>query len=238
MLRSGTGRPPALLHPSAARLGEGYSFDVTGLTDVVEKTASVYSQPTRGAAALPPMGQPIGSFIPGPPPLPEMGPFAAYAPQLPFPEMSGILPALRNAGSRDEILELVLTGARMVALKVALFVVKKGGYLGWLGTPEFADRAALQSVLIPLDANSIFDRAVREELYLGPIRYDEVHAPLLRVMRNPTRDVAAVPIRVSGRTAVIIVADELGDTMISTRRLEELARAAGEAFSRIVRTRR
>jgi hypothetical protein len=30
----------------------------------------------------------------------------------------------------------------------------------------------------------------------------------------------------------------LGDTMVGTRRHEELARAAGEAFSRIVRTRR
>ena len=79
---------------------------------------------------------------------------------------------------------------------------------------------------------------MREDLYLGPIRHDDVHAPLLRVLKNPSRDVAAVPIRVSGKTAVIIVADELGDTMIGTRRLEELARAAGEAFARIVRTRR
>ena len=52
-----------------------------------------------------------------------------------------------------------------------------------------------------------------------------------------TCDVAAVPIRVSGKTAVVIVADELGDTMIGTRRLEELARQAGDAFARIVRTR-
>lgn len=152
--------------------------------------------------------------------------------------MGGILAALRNAGSRDEVLELVLTGARMVALKVALFVVKKGGYHGWVGTPEFAERSQLQSILIPLSAASIFDRAVREDLYLGPIRYDEIHAPLLRIMRNPSRDVAVVPIRVSGKTAVIIVADELGDTMSGTRRLEELAKAAGQAFARIVRTRR
>jgi len=238
--RGGTQRPPALIDPSASPLGEGYAFDTTNLRDVVEKTASprIEMGATSNSVAMPPMGQPIGSFIPGPPPLPGMGQFAAYSPQLPFPEMGGILAALRNAGSRDEVLELVLTGARMVALKVALFVVKKGGYLGWVGTPEFADRASLQSVLIPLEANSIFDRAVREDLYLGPIRYDEVHAPLLRVIRNPSRDVAAVPIRVSGKTAVIIVADELGDTMIGTRRLEELARAAGEAFARIVRTRR
>jgi hypothetical protein len=152
--------------------------------------------------------------------------------------MTGVVSALKHASSRDEVLELVLAGARLVATKVALFVVKKGGYLGWICTPEFADRSSLQTVLVPLEETSVFDRAIREDVYLGPIRYDEVHAPLLRIMRNPTRDVAVVPIRVSGRTAVIIVADELGDTMIGTRRLEELARAAGDAFGRIVRTRR
>ncbi|MDF2692898.1 MAG: FrgA [Labilithrix sp.] len=223
--KGGTQRPAGLVNPATAGLGEGYAFDPTGLRDVVE----------RPAGPQPPME---GSFIPGPPPLPKPSGFAAYAPQLPFPEMGGILAALRNAGSRDEVLELVLTGARMVALKVALFVVKKGGYLGWVGTSEFADRSSLQSVLIPLDANSVFDRAVREDIYLGPIRYDDVHAPLLRIIKNPSREVAVVPIRVSGKTAVIIMADELGDTMIGTRRLEELARAAGEAFARIVRTRR
>ncbi len=229
--RNRTQRLAAPARPAANSLGEGYAIDTTNLRDVVERT------PSRGVS-LPAAGQPAGSFIPGPPPLPGASGFAAFAPQLPFAEMHGVLAALRNAGSRDEVLELVLTGARMVALKVALFVVKKGGYLGWAGTPELADRAALQSVLIPLDSNSIFDRAVREDLYLGPIRQDDVHAPLLRVLQSPSRDVAAVPIRVSGKTAVIIVADELGDTMLSTRRLEELARAAGEAFARIVRTRR
>lgn len=226
LTRGGTERPPALTRG----LGEGYAFDATNLRDVVEKAAP--------AASLFAMGQPIGSFIPGPPPLPGASAAQALAPDLPLPEMRGVVAALLRAGSRDEVLELVLAGAQTVALKVALFVVKRGGYLGWVATPELADRAALQSVLIPLDADSVFDRAVREDLYLGPIRHDEVHAPLLRVLRHPSRDVAVVPIRVSGKTAVIIVADALADTMVGTRRLEELARAAGEAFARIVRARR
>jgi hypothetical protein len=57
-------------------------------------------------------------------------------------------------------------------------------------------------------------------------------------MRAASRDVAIVPVRVSGKAAVIVVADELEDTMIGTRRLEEVARAAGEAFARILRARR
>ena len=181
---------------------------------------------------------PVPSFIPGPPPMPGGGAFGAYAPQVPVAEIGGILAALRAAGSRDEVLELVLTGARIVALKVALFVVKRGGYLGWACTPEFADRASLQSILVPLESPSVFDEAVRDGLYLGPIRHDDMHASLLHVMRGASRDVAVVPIRVSGKTAVVLMADELGDTMLATRRLEELSRAAGDAFARIVRMRR
>jgi hypothetical protein len=245
-LRGGTQRPPAIMvDPSASMLGEGYSFDATNLRDVVERTHEPRIDFGPAVVALPsqqPMSSlnpPLGSFIPGPPPVPQVmtGPPPA-TPHYGIAEMAGIVAALKQAGSRDEVLELVLTGSRLVATKVALFVVKKGGYLGWMCTPELADRSALQSVLVPLEDNSVFDRAIREDVYLGPIRYDDIHAPLLRILRNPTRDVAVVPIRVSGRTAVIIMADELGDTMIGTRRLEELARAAGESFARIVRTRR
>lgn len=218
--------PPQLSYPRAAE--EGHESRTASLQAVTGRKI-----PSDVSSALA-----VGVFIPGPPPVPGGGPFAAYAPQLPFPETGSDLAALRNAGTRDEILELVLTGARMVALKVAIFVVKKGAYRGWQATPEFAGRSALGSVVIALDASSIFDRSVREELYLGPVPHDDVHAPLHHVMRSPSRDVAAVPIRVSGKTAAIIVADELSDTMIGTRRLQELARAAGEAFGRVLRTRR
>ena len=236
----GTQRPPPLRDPSTSGLGEGIPVDPAHFRQIVE-----LQERGRGPAELPmpsmpqiPKEPPVASFIPGPPPMPGGGVFAAYAPQVPAADIGGILAALRAASSRDEVLELVLTGARIVALKIALFVVKRGGYLGWACTPEFAERGSLQAILIPLESASVFDEAVREGLYLGPIRRDEVHASLLHVMRGASRDVAVVPVRVSGKTAVVLVADELGDTMIATRRLEELAHAAGEAFARIVRLRR
>jgi hypothetical protein len=174
--------------------------------------------------------------------MPGAGTLAAHAPvvqKVPYAaDVGGVLASLGIAGQRDEILELVLMGARMLAFKVALFVVKRGGYLGWSCTTELGDRIALQNVLISLECGSVFDLAVQDGLYLGPIPHDDVHAGLLHVMQGASRDVAVVPIRVAGKTAVIILADELGDTMIGTRRLEEIARAAGDAFARIVRTRR
>jgi hypothetical protein len=237
----GTQRPPPLVNPADSALGEGYAVDPGHFRQIVEVNERMRS---ADPGAMDPHATRVEraasgpSFIPGPAPLPGAGTFGAYAPQVPAAEIGGILAALRAAGSRDEVLELVLTGGRMVALKVALFVVKRGGYLGWACTPEFADRGSLQSILIPLESASVFDEAVRDGLYLGPIRHDDVHASLLHVMRGASRDVAVVPIRVSGKAAVVLVADELGDTMLATRRLEELSHAAGDAFARIVRLRR
>ncbi len=233
----GTQRPPPLVDPKDS-LGEGYAVDAGHFRQIVEVNERSRNAGDAAGASLLQRFSPLPSFIPGPPPLPGAAAHNAYAAQIPFADIGGILAALRAAGARDEVLELVLTGARMVARKVALFVVKRGGYLGWACTPEFGERAQLQSILVPLDSTSVFEEAVRDGLYLGPLRHDEVHAALLHVMHGATRDVAVVPIRVSGKTAVVVLADELGDTMLATRRLEELARAAGEAFARIVRMRR
>lgn len=232
----GTQRPPPLVNPADSGLGEGYPLAYTSLTPAVEVARD--RMPSTPSQFPPPPALPTEH---GPEPRrvsPAPAGVRALAPQLPFADAVAVLAALRTATSRDEVLELLLRGGRAVAARVALFVVKRGGYLGWACNPEFGDRVALQSVLIPLDSQSVFDTAVREDVYLGPIRTDDVHAPLLAVMKTATRDVALVPVRVSGKTAVILVADDLGDTMTSTRRLEELADAAGEAFVRIVRGKR
>jgi hypothetical protein len=50
--------------------------------------------------------------------------------------------------------------------------------------------------------------------------------------------VALVSVRVEGKAVALVLADELGDTLIATRRMEELARVAGEAFGRLLRERR
>lgn len=237
--RGGTQRPPPMQRPPTLDEGMPVPVDPRQL-HVVEVQRADMQRPAgrnpREQPDLPP------SFIPGPPPQARadggVGSFNAYQPIMPLADIGGIMSAIRSAGSRDEVLELVLTASRMLAYRVSLFVVKRGGYMGWACTPEFGDRAALQRVIVPLDSNSVFDEAVRIGLYLGPIRHDEVHVRLLTVMKSATKDVALVPVRVSGKTAAIIVADDLADTMISTRRLEEVARAAGESFARILRMRR
>jgi hypothetical protein len=79
--------------------------------------------------------------------------------------------------------------------------------------------------------------ATAASLYLGPIPQTAAHAGLLAVMGSAGPDVAAVAVRAHGRPAMLLMADELGDTLHGTRRMDELARAAGEALSRLLSSR-
>ena len=180
----------------------------------------------------------VPSIIPGPPPITKRGPYSAATASQPLSDVGSTIAALRVAHDRDEVLDLVLAGARTFARKVAIFASKQQGYVGWTCSREFGDERLLQEIAIGTDEPGVLSTASHEGLYLGPMRADDVHAPILAVMGGATRDVAAAPIRVSGRTAVVVLADELADTMIGTRRLDELVRAAGEALERIVRARK
>lgn len=221
-----------------------------GLASVAPKGAVVRDEPStaREAPRPPPVSlrgsvRPPGSIPPpisvrapsrrpgAPSAFPEARPLVK---SLPPPDAAHVVAALKTAPDRDAVLAYVLAGARGVARRVALFVAKKGVYVGWSCSPEFGNDTALGSLTIAQDAPTVLNWAATEGTYLGPLDPSS-HGALLAVMGSASRDVAAVPIRVSGKTAIVIVADELGDTMIGTKRLEEISRAAGDALLRVVR---
>lgn len=161
-------------------------------------------------------------------------PYAPHAPSLPFGDPSAILVSIQTSTKRDEILVHLLAGVRMVGRKVALLVVKKNAFVGWACTQEFGDEAQLKAVQIPSSEPSALATVTAGGTYLGPLHRTATHSPLLSVMGATTRDVAISAVRVKGRAAVLIIADELGDTLLATQRIEELARAAGDALARVV----
>lgn len=155
----------------------------------------------------------------------------------PFADLGEILEAIHIARSRDEIVELSLRGLRRLARRAALFAVKRGTFLGYACTPELGDPAALREVAIPTGQPSILATATATGMYLGPVPGTPAHAQLLAVMGDASPDVAAVAVRVAGRPVLVFLADELGDTMIGTRSMDELARAVGDALTRILAAR-
>ena len=196
---------------------------------------------TREEAARIPVKKPVPLPNPPPPwpslPLPPRVPAAPNAPSLPYADLGSTLASIRAATDRDAVLGLVQMGARTVARRVAMLVVRKDALAGWSCTPEFGDEDALKELKIPLRAPNLLTAVLAGGVHLGPLM-GTVGAPLLRVMRTASQDVAIAAVRVGDRPAVLVVADELGDTLLATKRLDELCRAAGDALLRILRSKK
>ena len=153
------------------------------------------------------------------------------------PDGSAVLEALRRVENRDEVVRLALRGLHLIAPRFGVFAVKRDGFHGWACNVELGDQDDFRRVRIPLDQPSILATAAATSLYLGPIPSTPAHAPLLVLMGRASFDVAAIAVRVGGRPALVLFADDLEDTLLGTRFLDELARATGEALSRLLGTR-
>jgi len=154
-----------------------------------------------------------------------------------FPDPASTLGQLREAQDRDEVLALVEKSARAVAKRVALLVVRKDALVGWSCTAEFGNADGFRALSISTRTPSLLKSVLEGGVYLGPL-LGSVGRALLQVMRSATRDVAIVAIRVAGKPAVVVVCDDLTDTLLATRHLDIVAKVAGEALERVVRAKR
>jgi hypothetical protein len=168
------------------------------------------------------------------PPATSRGPFSPRAPAAPFPDIQGVLDAMETAVSRDEVIDCLIVGMSTVARRVGVFAVKKGGFRGVACNEALGDSSDFHLIELTSEAPTVVGIAAQKGSYLGPMPETAPHEPLRRFMRETSHEVAAVLVRVAGRPAVVLFADELGDSMIATRRAEELGREAGHAFSRII----
>lgn len=228
-------------------LADDVNIDTLGVNDIVEQVESEggftddLGQPNLPltistlpnsellrAPALPTFGRQPSA------PGASQGLFSRWAPKAPFASIDGVLEALGKAATRDEVIANLITGMSTVAGRVGAFAVKKRGFCGIACNHDLGAEAAFRAIEIASDAPTVLGIAKAKGLYLGPIPATPPHEPLLRLMKDTSGDVAAVLVSVAGRPAVILFAESLGDTMIATRRAEELAREASLALSRIL----
>ncbi len=174
----------------------------------------------------------ISSAAPASPAFPPGG---LGAPRLPFPDVEPVLAAMDEANDRDAIVALLISGMRAVARRVAVMAVKRDAFVGWSCNAEFGDARAWRSVQVPTSQPSVLATAAAGTPYLGPLFRTDGHMPLIEFMRETSRDVAVTGVRVDMHPALVLLADELGDTALGTKRLEQLAKAAGVALARVLR---
>jgi hypothetical protein len=90
-------------------------------------------------------------------------------------------------------------------------------------------------ITVPANVPSVLATAAAGTPYLGPLFRTDGHMPILEFMRETSRDVAVTGVRVDMHPALVLLADELGDSALGTRRMEQLAKAAGLALARVLR---
>lgn len=165
-------------------------------------------------------------------------PFPADVPAPPYPEVGALFTAIREAAHRDTVLDLMMAGARTVAKRVALFVVKKDVLTGFRCTSAFGDERVLRRIRLPLTGASVPAQAAKGGTYLGPLPSSPANAPLRDGLLLSGGAVAASPVKVGNKTVAILFADEFGDQFLVQARLHEFARASGQALGRILRAHR
>ncbi|HEY1956197.1 MAG TPA: hypothetical protein VGH28_11295 [Polyangiaceae bacterium] len=165
----------------------------------------------------------------------SMPPASLGAPRLPFPDAGPVLAAMDEANDRDAIIALLISGMRVVARRAAIMAVKRDAFVGWSCNAEFGDARAWRGVQVSTDVPSVLATAAAGTPYLGPLFRTDGHMPILEFMREVSRDVAVIGVRVDMHPALVLIADELGDTALGTKRLEQLAKAAGASLARVLR---
>lgn len=141
---------------------------------------------------------------------------------------------LRRAGSRDEVMDALLGGLRAVARRVGVLAVRKREVQGFRCNDELAAAREFREIVVALEGPSVFATALATGCYVGPVPFTPAHASLVRAIHGASGDVAVLPISVSGKPALLVFLDEIGDVMIATRRAEDLGRLAGEALARLL----
>jgi hypothetical protein len=168
------------------------------------------------------------------PPATSRGPFSPNAPRAPYASLTAILDAMGMATSRDEVIDCLVVGMATIAARVGLFAVKKGAYRGIACNPRLADAAKFRELSIGSNVASIFATAASAGSYLGPLPATAPHEGFRRILQTSNHEVLVSLVKVAGRPVVMVYADQLGDTLIATRRAEELTRSASNAFERII----
>jgi hypothetical protein len=170
--------------------------------------------------------------------LPSLPP--GFAPPASARDVGRFADQIRRTTDRDAILELVALGGRAVAERIAVLAVRKGVLAGWTCSPEMADRGHLRAARLPLEASQVLAGVLDNDLArMVRVPKDAAHAPLLAAFREPlSTEVALVTVRVDEKPVALVMADRLADPRSGLAGLEELARAAGDALSELLRARR
>lgn len=164
----------------------------------------------------------------------------SLAPEAPSDALGSVVERMHVAEDRDEILDLLVAGTRVVARRAGVLAVRRDALVGWTASRDLADRQSLRGVRLPNAVRTVFHEAFdRSGPSLTRVPADVAHAPLVAVMRFPLSDqIVIASVMTEGKPVAVVFADGISDAPAAVERIGILARAAGDALGRLLRERR
>jgi hypothetical protein len=232
--------------PLVRRSSGARPLEQLGSTDIIEQAgADLFPMDERGEPILQLRHSKVPRSLSPPPiygrrstdgpPQTTRGPFSPEGTDAPFDDEEPALDAMHEATTRDEVMDALIRGMSAVARGVGLFAIRKGAFCGIKCSRKLCNPIQWKQLAINVGTSTVLAEAMDAGSYLGPVPDDADHAQLLALIGKTDGEVAVSLVRVARRPVLLVFADDLGDTLTATRRADHLARAAGEALSRILR---
>lgn len=152
-------------------------------------------------------------------------------------EFEAAVQALDRADTPEGVVSGLCDG--LAPVRALVFAVRAVSFEVRGGSPALGSPTELRSISVPAGSGSLLDVAVRVGFYLGPFASMDGLSPLEgRWSAPPGSDCYARTVNVSDRPSLVVFMAGFSETTEASRRADVLARAAGSALERIVRTRK
>lgn len=169
------------------------------------------------------------------------GPAIAYSAPTAFAalELEPAMAAMDSATQRGHVADAIMSYAINVFDVAALCLVRDNMAFGWKASGPSLDRERIETLLIPLDAPSMFQMAIHNDnLFHAPPFPATLHTYLYRVLRcRPPLLSTVVVISIGKRVVNLLYGHRFERDELSDQELEELrhaCRAATAAYVRLI----
>jgi hypothetical protein len=225
---SGEARADADAYESYETKSEALELDAEDLLEELDSDEAARAEAAPVAPARP--AGPTNSTVE----LPALRP--AYTPL----DADAAVQSMAEASERGQVADAIMAFAAHLFDGATLFIVKDNLALGWKGAGDLPGKDRVDCLLIPLDAVSMFQVAVKSEdaFFHGALTPSTVHSYFYKVLRTQEPAMATVAVVAIGRREVNMLyghrrtRPEL--TTAEVDAVRRVCRAAAEAYARLI----
>jgi len=165
----------------------------------------------------------------------RFAPVSGAPPAGSLPDVGPVLAAIRGAASRDEAVRLACEGALPACRSVVFLALKRDVLQGRDAVGGGVSREAIYNLWIPVTSASVFREAITSgTAHFGAYGTTAADGIYKAAIGSIGGDALVQPVVVAGKPVAVLCGDDLRYGSRGRQRVEALALALGDAFERLI----